>query len=307
LRYRQEAPVCSFHQEWNLNANEEPLIRIAGLHFVYQAGTREPIAALRGIDLAIAPGEYVAVVGANGSGKSTLLRHCNALLRPTRGDVWVAGWNTRDLQRVREIRSTVGMVFQVPDSQIVATIVEEDVAFGPENLGVPEDELPQRVDWALATVGLSKLRYRASHLLSTGQKQRLAIASALAMRPRCLVLDEATAMLDPLGRAQVLDTLRRLHADGMTIVHATHQMSEAAQAQRIVVLAEGQIALQGSPRQVFAQEEALRALALDVPVPTQLARQVALHVPGFPTDVLSVDELVQAVTTRVRVPAQVTP
>lgn len=284
-----------------MNLNGEPLIRIAGLHYAYQAGTREPVTALRGIDLTIVTGEYVAVIGANGSGKSTLLRHCNALLLPTQGDVWVEGWNTRDRSHLRDIRSTVGMVFQVPDNQIVATIVEEDVAFGPENLGVPEAELRQRVDWALATVGLSELRHRASHLLSAGQKQRLAIAAALAMRPRCLVLDEATAMLDPVGRAQVLETIRYLHLNGMTIISATHNMAEAAEAQRVVVLAAGKVALQGTPRQVFAQPETLQALELDIPPATHIAQLVAARIPQFPSPVLNVDELVNAVAARVPV------
>jgi len=277
-----------------LTGVEEPLIRTEGLHYTYQAGTRKPAPALRGIDLAINAGEYVAVIGANGSGKSTLLRHFNALLLPTVGSVWVTTWNTRDLAHLRDIRSTVGMVFQVPDDQIVASTVEEDVAFGPENLGIPEEQLRQRVDWALATVSLSELRHRASRLLSAGQKQRLAIASALAMHPRCLVLDEATAMLDAAGKRCILETIHQLHQNGMTVVVATHEMAEAAQAQRVIVLSEGCIALQGSPHFVFAQEEILQALQLDVPHPTHLARTIATSVAAFPTDVLAVEELVNA-------------
>nr|MBC7244828.1 energy-coupling factor transporter ATPase [Chloroflexota bacterium] len=272
------------------------MIRIEGLHYTYQAGTRKPIPALRGIDLTIEAGEYVAIIGANGSGKSTLLRHLNALLLPTEGNVWITNWNTRAREHLRHIRSTVGMVFQVPDDQIVASTVEEDVAFGPENLGVPKDELQQHVNWALATVGLSELRHRASRLLSAGQKQRLAIAASLAMRPRCLVLDEATAMLDPAGCAQVQETIRQLHRDGMTIVNATHNMTEAAQAQRVVVLSEGRVVMQGPPRFVFAQEEALHALQLDLPYPTRLARMIAAYVPGFPASVLTVNELVELLT-----------
>lgn len=275
---------------------EEPLIHVEGLHHTYWAGTRKPIAALRGIDLTIAAGDYVALIGANGSGKSTLLRHLNALLLPSAGDVCVAGWNTRDPAHLRNIRSTVGMVFQSPQSQIVASTVEEDVAFGPENLGVPRAELQQRVDWALTTVGLSALRARASHLLSAGQKQRLAIAAALAMHPRCLLLDEATAMLDPLGRQELLNTVHDLHQDGMTIVTATHNMDEAAQVQRIVVLSQGAIALQGSPRTVFSQEAHLRELKLDVPPATHLARTIARAVPGFPLDTLNLTDLLEAVS-----------
>lgn len=277
---------------------EPPLIRAEGLHHVYHAGTRRAVAALRGIDLTIGAGEYIALIGANGSGKSTLLRHLNALLLPTSGDVRVAGWNTRETEHVRDIRSTVGMVFQVPDTQIVATVVEEDVAFGPENLGVPRHELHRRVDWALQTVGLSGLRHRASHLLSAGQKQRLAIASALAMSPRCLLLDEATAMLDPVGRQHLLLTVDELHRAGLTIVAATHNMAEAALAQRVIVLSEGRIALEGEPRMVFGQFDALHSLQLEVPHATLLARELNKHVSGFPTDLLTVTEVVDAISAR---------
>jgi energy-coupling factor transporter ATPase len=277
-------------------------MRIEGLHHSYQAGTRRAVPALRGIDLTINAGEYVALIGANGSGKSTLLRHLNALLLPTSGHVWVSGWNTRDRIHLRDIRSTVGMVFQVPDSQIVATVVEEDVAFGPENLGTPEDELRQRVDWALNTVGLAELRHRGSHLLSAGQKQRLAIASALAMRPRCLLLDEATAMLDPQGRKQLQETIQLLHSQSMTIIAATHDMAEAALAQRIVVLAEGCVALEGSPQAVFGQIERLRELQLDVPQAMLLARELAARVESFPGNLLTVAELVDAVSSRLGEP-----
>jgi energy-coupling factor transporter ATPase len=254
---------------------------------------------LRGVDLTIREGEHVAIIGANGSGKSTLLRHFNALLRPTAGDVWVAGWSTRDLDSLRHIRSTVGMVFQAPDTQIVASVVEEDVAFGPENLGLPRDELRQRVDWALAAVGLADMRDRASHLLSSGQKQRLAVASALAMRPRCLLFDEATSLLDPAGRAQVLATVARLHRQGMTLVMVTHDMGEAALAQRVIVLAEGRIALQGKPEEVFSEHQLLQDLCLAAPTPARLARALANRVKGFPIRVLTVDQLVEAIAARV--------
>jgi energy-coupling factor transporter ATPase len=283
---------------------EPPLIRVEDLHHVYQAGTRRAVTALRGIDLTIGRGEYMTLIGANGSGKSTLLRHLNALLLPTSGDVWVAGWNTREEVNLRDIRSTVGMVFQVPDSQIVATVVEEDVAFGPENLSVPQQELRRRVDWALDTVGLSELRHRASHLLSAGQKQRLAIASALAMSPRCLLLDEATAMLDPAGRQQVLLTIGNLHRSGLSIISATHSMAEAAMGQRVVVLSEGRIALDGKPRVVFGQFETLRSLELEVPQATLLARELTRHLSGFPADLLTVSEVVDAVTARLAQPAR---
>ena len=267
----------------------EPLIRIHDVEYTYPAG-KEGIPALRGVNLTVAEGEYLAIIGANGSGKSTLARHLNALLIPTRGDVWVNGWNTRDPARTRDIRRTVGMVFQVPDNQIVATVVEEDVAFGPENLGVPDEELPGLVTHALEAVGLAGQAQRASHLLSAGQKQRLAIAAALAMRPRCLVLDEGTAMLDPVGKAQLLEILRRLHQSGTTIITVTHTMSEAAEANRVVVLAEGKVAKEGPPAEVFSEANALRALGLDLPPVSRLAHLVAERLAGFPTGVLNLDE-----------------
>ena len=281
-----------------MSAVGESLIRIEGLHYSYQIGTRQPIAALRGIDLTIGTGEYIAIIGANGSGKSTLLRHLNALLLPTQGNVWVGDWNTREAANLRHIRSAVAMVFQNPDSQFVASTVEEDVAFGPENLGVPQQELRERVEWALATVGLTNLRDHASHLLSGGQKQRLAIAGALAMKPRYLLFDEATAMLDPAGQARLLDTMAALHHDGMAVISATHHMNEAALAERVVVLSAGQVVLEGDPRSIFRQSETLQALQLDVPYPTRLARAIAMRVAGFPTDALSVPELVHAISAR---------
>jgi energy-coupling factor transport system ATP-binding protein len=264
----------------------EPIMRVENLQHTFD-GAR-PVEALRGIDLAIREGEYVALVGANGSGKSTLARHLNALLLPSRGDVWIEGINTRDATRLREIRHTVQMVFQQPDTQLVATIVEEDVAFGPENFGVAEAELPGRVRVALETVGLWAHRQRPPHLLSAGQKQRVAIAGTLAVNPRVLVLDEATAMLDPAGRAAVLDIVRHLHAGGTTIVAITHAMDEAAQADRIVVLAGGRVAWDGTPHQVFAHAKELRSLGLDVPPVAELALRLGLPI------CLSADELVSA-------------
>ena len=278
-----------------LDRAHEPLIRVEGLHYTYQAGTQTPVPALRGIDLTVHAGEYVAVIGANGSGKSTLLRHLNALLLPSAGQVWVDDRNTRDPADLRHIRSTAGMVFQDPDSQIVASTVQEDVAFGPENLGVPESELRERVEWALSAVGLQELRERASRLLSAGQKQRLAIAAALAMRPRCLLLDEASSMLDPAGRAQLQAAIEGLHAQGMAIVSATHNMAEAARAQRVIVLSEGLVVLQGGARSVFAQRDRLQALQLDVPPASLLAQAIAARVLDFPTGLLNLDELVDAV------------
>ena len=278
----------------------EPLICAEGLYYTYVGGTREPTPALRGIDLCVFPGEYVAVIGANGSGKSTLLRHFNALLLPTSGQVWVCGWNTLEPAHLREIRSTVGMVFQVPETQIVASTVEEDVAFGPENLGVPSSELRTRVQDALDSTGLHGLEKRASHLLSAGQKQRLAIAAALAMQPRCILFDEATSLLDPQGRSQLLGTIRTLSRRGFAVVTVTHNMLEAAQAQRVIVLHEGQVAAQGDPRSVFAEEERLLEMGLEIPQPTQIARALAQRVPGFSAVPVTLPELVEAVASELR-------
>jgi energy-coupling factor transporter ATPase len=255
---------------------------------------------LRGISLAIHAGEHMALVGPNGSGKSTLARHFNALLRPTAGRVVVAGLDTADPANTRAIRATVGMVFQHPESQMVATIVEEDVAFGPENLGIPQAELRARVREALDLVGMWTERDRPPHLLSAGQKQRVAIAGVLAMRPACVVLDEATSMLDPAGREAVATIVAELRRRGTAVVTITHFMSEAARADRIVALADGGLLLDGPPRDVFARAELLREVGLDLPPVTAVALRVRAHVPGFPVDALTVDELVAAVAARAR-------
>ncbi len=271
------------------------LVVVDGASFEYRARGQDPVRALTDVSLAIHAGERVAIVGANGSGKSTLARLLNGLLLPTAGAVRVAGIDTRDATGRRAIRQTVGMVFQNPDNQIVATIVEEDVAFGPENLGLPSDEIRARVDAALALLDLDDLRLRPPHLLSGGQKQRVAIAGALAMRPRVLVLDEATALLDPVGRTEVRDAIARLHAEGTAIVQVTHFMEEAVSAGRVVVMAEGRIALEGTPREVFARQAEIRALRLDIPQVAQLAERLAARHPGFPSVLLDIDEAVPAI------------
>lgn len=275
----------------------EPLIRVQNLHFTYPSGEgARP--ALNGIDLEIRPGEFIALIGPNGSGKTTLARHFNALLLPTTGDVWVRGMNTRDPAFRQEIRRTVAMVFQNPDHQFVATAVEEEVAFGPENLGLPEEELRRRVDWALEVVGLSALRRRSPQHLSGGQKQRLALAGALAMKPQCLVLDEATAMLDPAGRRAVLEIVRELHGRGVAIVAITQNMEEVVQAERVIVMADGRIALEGPPREVLAQEEALYTLGLDIPPLVRLSRALHARIPDFPDGLLTPAEFVAAIQER---------
>lgn len=272
----------------------ESIIRVDRLYHTYGAEGAQPVQALRDINLTIYKGEYVVILGANGSGKSTLARHLNGLLLPSQGDVWVKAWNTKDAAQRLAIRATVGMVFQSPDNQIVATIVEEDVAFGPENLNVERQEILQRVAHALGAVEMWAERQRPPHMLSGGQKQRVAIAGVLAMQPAVLVLDEATAMLDPDGRKAVLAIAQRLNQDeGVTVVAITHFMQEAVHADRVIVMAEGAIAMQGTPREIFAQAQRLRALELDIPPVSEVALALHAHFPAFPLDLLTVDEFVQ--------------
>ncbi len=282
----------------------EPIIRAENVHFSYRPEAQEPTYALQGVSLDVHPGEYLVVVGHNGSGKSTLAKHFNALLVPRRGDVWVDGKNTKDPTYTLFVRSTVGMVFQVPDNQIVATVVEEDVAFGPANLGVPEDELKRRVDWALRVVDMEAYRDRAPHLLSAGQKQRVAIAGAMALKPKVLILDESTSMLDPAGREEVLKAVRHLNQEGTTIIAITHFMHEAVEGDRVVVMEAGRIVIEGTPRQVFGQVEKLRSLYLDVPQVTQLAYGLHQKDATFPADLLTVEEVSDEILRRVRGKAQ---
>ncbi len=288
-------------------ATMPPIIRLENVSYAYEAEGLPPVRALDGVNLAIEQGEYVVILGHNGSGKSTLAKHLNALLLPSGGDVWVRDWNTRDLRRTLDIRRTVGMVFQHPDNQIVATIVEEDVAFGPENLGVPRPELLARVDWALDLVEMQQYRTRGPHQLSGGQKQRVCIAGVLAMQPDVLVLDEATAMLDPIGRQEVLEVARRLNRErGVTVVAVTHFMREALEADRIVVMDAGRIALQGPPRALFQQPDRLRQLHLDLPHASALG--AALHAlnPAFPAGLLTTGEVTAALKSHLPTPAALT-
>jgi energy-coupling factor transport system ATP-binding protein len=273
-----------------------PLITIEGVSLAYPVPGGGRVQALREITLEVREGEWLEIIGHNGSGKSTLAKCLNALLIPGRGDVKVDGLSTRDRANTRAIRQIVGMVFQNPDNQLVATVVEEDVAFGPENLGLADDEIRRRVDESIAAVDISELRLRAPHQLSGGQKQRVAIAGVLAMRPRCLVLDEATAMLDPEGRREVLDTVRRLHEGGTTVVSITHFMSEVPLADRVIVMNEGQIALEGAPREIFEQGDRLRELELDVPQVTQVAESFAAQGRRLRPLPITVSELVAALS-----------
>ena len=272
------------------------LIKSQGLTFEYPAYEESgaPVKVLQGIDVAISAGEFVAILGHNGSGKSTLARHFNALLVPTGGTLWINGLDTKDPALLWDIRQSVGMLFQNPDNQIVASVVEEDVAFGPENLGIPPKEIRRRVDESLAVVGMSTYAASSPHHLSGGQKQRVGIAGVLAMSPSCIVLDEPTAMLDPAGRKDVLDAVMRLNREkGITVILITHFMEEAACAKRIIVLDAGKIVMDDEPRQVFGRVEAMEGLGLGVPQITALAH--GLKKAGVPISgtVLTMEELMQ--------------
>lgn len=270
------------------------LIEFADTHFTYITPGSPPRPALDGVSLRIEAGEYVAIVGANGSGKSTLARHLNALLLPTAGVVRIAGLDTRERQHRRAIRQLVGMVFQRPDDQIIATTVEEDVAFGPENLGLPPQQIRARVRQALETVNLWDVRLRPPHLLSAGQMQRVALAGVLAMTPRCIVFDEATAMLDPAGRRTARLMMAELHAQGITIITITHFMDEALDAERVLVLDQGRLALDGPPAQVFADAQRLHTLGLELPPIALLAQRLHEAIPALPTGLLSAPALTSA-------------
>ena len=267
------------------------LIETRDLTFAYRtSGEAQPTLVLQGLNFTVRPGSFVAVVGANGSGKSTLAKLFNGILLPAGGKVYVDGMDTLDEAVILEIRRRVGLVFQNPDNQIVSNIVEDDVAFAPENLGVPSAEIRLRVDEALKAVGMYDLRRHAPHLLSGGQKQRVAIAGVIAMRPKCIVLDEPTAMLDPLGRREVLDTIRCLSLEhGITVVLITHHMSECIDADRLVVLSEGEIVLDDTPKSVFAQVERLTDLGLAVPQTVALLHELRRRGMDLPLDALTVD------------------
>ncbi len=269
-------------------------IEIDRLRCSYPAQNGEPIPVFDGLSLNIREGSFVAVLGRNGCGKSTLAKHMNAILLPEGGSVRVFGMDT-STEDLLNIRRTVGMVFQNPDNQMVANVVEEDVAFAPENLSVPPDEIRRRVDAALAAVGMSEYREHAPHLLSGGQKQRVAIAGVIAMQPRCIVLDEPTAMLDPQGRAEVLDTIETLNREkGITVVLITHHMTEAVRAERVIVLHEGGVLADGTPKEVFPQVELLQNAGLDVPATTRLLYELNRQGASLPLDALSTEECAQA-------------
>ncbi|MDR0489622.1 MAG: energy-coupling factor transporter ATPase [Oscillospiraceae bacterium] len=280
----------------------ESIIKTENLVFSYSSADNEaPKAVLHGFDLEIEKGTFVAILGHNGSGKSTLAKHFNAILLPQGGCVYVGGADTADEKLLLEIRSRVGMVFQNPDNQIVATVVEEDVAFAPENLGYPPDEIRRRVDDALIIVGMYEYRERAPHLLSGGQKQRVAIAGVLAMRPECVVFDEPTAMLDPRGRESIINIIRDLRdIHGVTVVLITHHMEEAIDADRIVVMSDGEILMDGPPREVFLDLATLRKAGLSVPETVLLLH--GLNEDGFelPLGALTVEDCAQTIYDRLK-------
>ena len=278
------------------------MIETKNLTFTYPAAEGEtPKTALRDVTLSIDEGSFVVILGHNGSGKSTLAKTFNTVLLPSGGKVYVDGMDTANEELLLEIRRCVGMVFQNPDNQIVANVVEEDVAFAPENLGVPSDEIRTRVDKALAAVGMEQFVQHAPHLLSGGQKQRIAIAGVLAMKPKCIVLDEATAMLDPIGRSEVLSTIERLHQqDGITVVLITHHMNEAEHADRVVVMNGGRVAMDGTPREVFSRRTELEEIGLTVPDTALLLDELRRAGMDVPTDAITVGECADAIMKNFR-------
>ena len=272
------------------------MIKAEHLTFRYPDEPADHPPVLDDINLEIAAGSFVAILGHNGSGKSTFAKHCNALLTPTQGKLWVDGLDTSDPDNLLAIRGTVGMVFQNPDNQIVASVVEEDVAFGPENMGIPPKEIRKRVDTALKMVGMYEWREHAPHLLSGGQKQRVAIAGIIAMTPKCIVLDEATAMLDPVGRREVLTTIHRLNREkGITVVLITHHMNEAEEADRLLVMDDGKLVMDGSPQEIFTQVGKLRSMGLTVPDTVDLLDRLRRDGLDVPLTALTVEACADAI------------
>ena len=279
------------------------MVKAEGLTYEYTKimetdhGTEEhKVAALKQVDIEINKGEFVVVLGHNGSGKSTFAKHINALLQPTGGTLWVKGMDTKDEDKVWEIRQSAGMVFQNPDNQLVATVVEEDIAFGPENMGISPAEIRQRVDEALAAVRMSEFATYTPSKLSGGQKQRIAIAGVLAMKPDCIVLDEPTAMLDPVGRKDVMDTIERLNREeGITIILITHYMDEAVRGDRVYVIDDGDLVMQGTPREIFVQVDKLKEYGLDVPQVTETTYLLRKEGIDLPADILTIEEMVGAI------------
>lgn len=274
------------------------IIKTENLTFSYPPDEgKEPVPALKGVELAIEQGSFVVILGHNGSGKSTLAKHMNAILTPTGGTMWVDGNDTGDEDKLWEIRQSAGMVFQNPDNQIIGTVVEEDVGFGPENLGVPTDEIWKRVEDSLKAVGMLSYRHHSPNKLSGGQKQRVAIAGVVAMEPKCIVLDEPTAMLDPVGRKEVLKTVRKLREEKkVTVILITHYMEEVVDADKIYVMDHGKVVMEGTPREIFSEVEKLKEYRLDVPQVTILADELRKRGLDIPKGILRKEELVSEIT-----------
>ena len=270
----------------------ENIIKIDNLYFQYPHGEdEEPKLAIKGVSLEIEGGSFTAIIGQNGSGKSTLAKNLNGLLLPGKGAVYVSGMDTRDEDKIWDIRQTAGMVFQNPDNQLVSAIVEDDVAFGPENIGIDPVEIRARVDEALDAVKMGKYKRKAPHLLSGGQKQRIAIAGVVAIRPRCIIFDEPTAMLDPRGRKDIMEIIEKLHREGITVILITHFMDEAVKADRVVIMNKGEILLDGTPEHVFSQDELIRSARLDVPMAAEIAIYLRENGIDVPPEVVTAERL----------------
>lgn len=268
------------------------IIEVNNISFEYIT-EEDSFKAIDDLSLNIKEGEFLVIIGHNGSGKSTLSKNLNAILMPTKGNILIDGMDTREEDKLWDIRQTAGMVFQNPDNQIVATVVEEDVAFGPENLGIKPEEIRRRVDESLKSVGIYELRDRQPHLLSGGQKQRVAIAGIIAMKPKCVIFDEATAMLDPSGRKEVMSTIKRLNKEeNISVIHITHFMEEAVDADRVIVMEKGKKVLEGTPKQVFSKIDMLKKIGLDVPYMTELSKELNKEGLKIESDILTVDEMV---------------
>lgn len=270
----------------------ENIIKIDNLYFQYPHGEdEEPKLAIKGVSLEIEEGSFTAIIGQNGSGKSTIAKNLNGLLLPSKGAVYVSGMDTRDEDKIWDIRQTAGMVFQNPDNQLVSAIVEDDVAFGPENIGIDPVEIRARVDEALDAVKMGKYKRKAPHLLSGGQKQRIAIAGVVAIRPRCIIFDEPTAMLDPRGRKDIMEIIEKLHHEGITVILITHFMDEAVKADRVVIMNKGEILLDGTPEHVFSQDELIRSARLDVPMAAEIAIYLRENGIDVPPEVVTAERL----------------
>ena len=274
-----------------------PQIELIGVSYSYRVGEGQTVRALRNVSFSAERGEFVALTGMNGSGKSTLAKLLNGLFVPSAGDVLIEGINTRDEERTFDVRRKAGMVFQNPDNQMVATVIEDDVAFGPENVGIPREEIVERVDWALTAVGMNEFRTRSASQLSGGQKQRVAIAGVLAMKPDIIIFDESTSMLDPEGRAEIMDVAKKLNDSGITVISITHNMDEAAQADRVIVLRKGRVALDGTPAEVFASPE-VEACGLALLPATEIARMLTERGFTFDGTVTDEDELVEGICSQ---------